>query len=122
MEFELEKIIKDLKSLQLKLKLTNTTCKRVGFQTQLKFKEWLNDNFEFTNDDKDFIFCSEFTRFCLRHYSEPLTSSQFECMMNQIIPSKTKKFGSRSFKIKCGIKPKKLDFEFNTNVRNKNFT
>lgn len=111
---EFEKIISDLRSLQLKVHLKSKKCKRVSFDTESKFKEFLNENFEFTNDKKDFILCNEFTKFCLTHYNEPLTSKQIECMMNQIIQSKNKRFKSKQYKVKFGIKPKKLDFEFST--------
>tara|TARA_R110000868_G_scaffold261216_2_gene519290 strand:+ start:1084 stop:1446 length:363 start_codon:yes stop_codon:yes gene_type:complete len=114
---EFEKIIGDLKSLQLKVHMKSNKCKRVNFDTESKFKEFLNENFEFTNDKNDFILCSEFTIFCLRHYLEPLTAKQIECMMNQIIESKNKRFKNKQYKVKFGIKPKKLGFEFSS-VRN----
>lgn len=109
---ELQSIIKNLKALEMKYKMQTTTCKRVTFDTQAKFKMFLNDNFEITNDDNDKIFCSDFTRFCIRHYEDPLTSRQIEAMMNQIIPSKNKRLGNKIYKMKFGIKPKKLDAEF----------
>jgi hypothetical protein len=112
-ENDLLKIQDLILKIQKKLNIKNTNSKYQHFE---ELKDFFFDNFELTNNRKDYILLNELTRFIIKHFDKEVSIKNLHLMLNQIIKTETKRLGNKTFKAKIGLKTKKLEFEF-SNVR-----
>lgn len=109
LQMDISKMANDVNELQnslIEIQLRNST------QPLDSFKNFFFENFEITNNPKDYVLCKDITRFFIIHYPHDLSAKQIEISLNKIIKSSTKRFNNKFSKVKSGIRPIKLDSEF----------
>lgn len=115
---DLEKTISDLQAVVKRLKLSEMEMKNDN--EFLKFKEFILDNFEQTNNYNDYILCKDLLKWCIVHLPIDLSTRTIELYLARLFTSGSKRIGKKIYKVKWGIKPIKLGLEFDCHNHSQN--
>ena len=107
----IDNVIEDLDKIKLQLKKLKIETESKTSDEAL-YKEFFFDNFELTNDKKDYVCCKDLTKFFIIHFPLKLTAKSLEMLSSLIVKSSSIKINNKTFKVKLGVKPKKSLSEF----------
>jgi len=99
----IDKIIKQLDNIKLELNKL-TIDNKFSNDIEKKYRNFFFDNFELTNNPKDYVLCKDLTKFFIILFPDDLSAKQFEMLSSKIVKSTSIKLNNKSVKVKQGIR------------------